>query len=176
MTSNKFPVLRQCKTLAATIPHIMLKTIIKLLLLSILGLTFAACSSNGHSKNLDTWTGNYDFEEEPIKAIADYNMAMVWTLSIDKKKDTYRGVLEVNGQQTYVKLLTDVSGDTNSIAIIYDSLIDGSDENLKRGDTLFILSKAAGKIVTNWSALEPRLSEMPSKICNCFTSTKNSSR
>ena len=176
MTSYEFPVLRQCKTLAATILHTMLKTIIKLLLLPTLGLTLASCSNNEHSKNLDTWTGNYNFEEEPIKAIADYNMAMVWTLSINKKKDTYQGVLEVNGQQTYVKLLTDVSGDTNSIAITYDSLMEGSDENLKRGDTLFILSRTADKIVTNWSALEPRLSEMHSKKCNCFTLTKNSSR
>jgi hypothetical protein len=151
----------------------MQNTDIKLLLSSILVLTFAAYSNHDHLKNPDTWIGNYNFEEEPVKAIAGYDMAMVWTLSITKIKDKYQGVLEVNGQQTYIKLLSDISGDTNSIAITFNSLIEGTDEHLKRGDTLFVLSRTANKIETNWSALEPRLSEKHAKKCTCFTSIIN---
>ena len=148
----------------------MQKTVIKFFLSSMLGLTFAACTNHYQFKNPDSWIGNYNFEEEPIKAIADYNMAMLWTLSINKVKDKYQGVLEVNGQQTLIKLLTDISGDSNSIAITFNSLIEGTDEHLTRGDTLFVLSHIANKIETNWSVLEPRLSEKHPKKCICFTS------
>lgn len=146
----------------------MLKTIITFLFLLILILAFSTCSSNDQSKNFDSWIGNYNFEEEPIKAIAGYNMAMVWVLSIKKESDTWQGVLEVNGQQTYIKLLTDISGNTNSIAITFDSLIEGSGEHLKKGDTLFTLSRKTDKLITEWSALEPRLSEKHLNQCNCF--------
>ena len=153
----------------------MQKILINFLAYSILGLTIAACSHNGSSKNLDGWTGKYSYEEEPIKAIAGYYMAMGWTLSINKKNDTCQGVLEVIGQQTYIKLLADISGDENFIALTYNKLIDGSDENLKRGDTLFFLLKNDGKMKTKWMSLEPRLTDNPPKECNCFDMMKNKS-
>ena len=59
-------------------------------------------------------------------------MTMEWTLSINKQNDNYQGILEVNGQQTYLKLLADISGDPNFIAVTYKKLIDGSDEHLKK--------------------------------------------
>lgn len=151
----------------------MQKTVMKFFLSSLLGLTFAACANHDHLKKTDTWIGNYNFQEEPIKALADYNMTMLWTLSIDKVKDKYQGVLEVNGQQTFIKVLTDISGDSNSIAITFNSLLEGTDEHLTRDDTLFVLSHIANKIETNWSALEPRLSEIHPKKCTCFTSVIN---
>ena len=95
-------------------------------------------------------------------------MMMIWELSINNKNDTCQGILEVNGQQTYIKLLTDISGDTNSIALTYNKLIEGSDENLKKGDTLFLLLKEGNKIKTKWMSLKPRLPENPPMECRCF--------
>lgn len=146
----------------------MQRTLINFLIVSILGLTIVSCSHNRSASNLESWTGEYSYGEEPIKAIAGYNMMMIWELSISKTNDTCQGVLEVNGQQTYIKLLTDISGDTNSIALIYNKLIDGSDENLKKGDTLFLLLKKGNKINTKWVSLNPRLPDNPPKECNCF--------
>ena len=145
----------------------MQKTLISFLFVSILGLAIA-CSNNRNSTNLKSWAGKYNYGEEPIKAIAGYNMMMIWELSISNKNDTCQGILEVNGQQTYIKLLTDISGDTNSIALTYNKLIDGSDENLKKGDTLFLLLKEGNKIKTRWMSLIPRLPENPPMECRCF--------
>ena len=150
--------------------------LLKLLILSIFGLTFIGCFYNDKPTNLDNWTGRYDYEEEPIEANAGYYMVMEWTLAINKNNDTYQAVLEVNGQQTYIRLLTDIAGDSDEIAIIYNSLIDGSSQKLKKGDTLFTLSRTTDKIDTRWFALEPRLLESPPKECSCFMRTENSSR
>ena len=151
-------------------------TSLKLLAFLVSLLTIVSCSHSNNSKSLDVWTGEYNYEEEPIKAIAGYSMVMDWTLSINIKGDTCQGLLEINGQQTYIKLLTNITGDTNAITITYNSLIDGSDENLEKGDTLFMLSSNANKLKTKWFALEPRLLENPVKECNCFIRTRNSSR
>jgi sulfur carrier protein ThiS len=151
----------------------MQKVMFKFLLFSLLVLIFISCSNIDSSKYLCNWVGNYSYEEEPRKANADYYMAMAWTLSINNNSDTCQNVLEVNGQQTYIKLLTDISGDTNTIAIKYNKLIEGSDEHLKKGDTLFTLSKRAGKLITKWLTFEPRLLDNQPKECNCFIQSKN---
>lgn len=144
-------------------------------LFSILGLILTSCSSNNKSESLNKWVGDYIYEEQPIKANAGYYMTMTWTLSIIKKDGAGQGILEVNGQQTYIKLLADVSPSKNSISFLYNSCIEGSDETLKKGDTLLILSLTSEKLETNWKVLKPRLTETNAKDCICFTlKTKNS--
>jgi hypothetical protein len=150
-----------------------MKRFVCLLAFSFSYLIFGGYSIDSKSKKLDNWIGSYEYEEEPVKAIAGYYMAMQWTLSVTKQNKIYKGILEVNGQQTYIKLLTDIVGDKNSIAIVYNSLIDGSDENLKKGERLFTLSISKDKIETYWHSLESRLSEKPPKECNCFVRIKN---
>jgi hypothetical protein len=150
----------------------MRNTPITLVIFSILVSTIASCSNTTSTTNLNTWIGKYSYDEEPIKAIAGYSMTMAWTLSIDKKNDSCQGILEVNGQQTYFKLLADISGDRDSIALTYNKLIDGAGENLKRGDTLFCLLKIGNEIKTKWVSLEPRLADNPPKECKCFNITK----
>ena len=139
-------------------------------------LTILSCSNSNNLKGLDGWLGEYSYEEEPVKAIAGYSMAMDWKLSINKDGDTCQGILEVNGQQTYIKLLTTVTGDTSSITITYNSLIDGTGENLRRGDTLFMLSRHADILKTKWVALGPRLLKSPNKECDCFILDKKQVR
>lgn len=151
-------------------------TSLKLLTFLVSILTIVSCSHSNNLKNLNVWTGEYNYDEKPVKAIAGYSMVMSWRLSININADTCQGLLEIDGQQTYIKLLTTITGDTNAIAITYNSLIDGLDENLKKGDTLFMLSRNADKLKTKRFALEPRLLENPVKECDCFIRTRNSSR
>jgi len=149
------------------------KILIFILFFTALG--FISCFDKNNLKNPCAWAGKYEYEEEPVQAIAGYYMAMIWELSISKNNDSCQGILEVNGQQTYIKFLTDILGDTSSIAITYNKLIEGTDENFKKGDTLFILSKNGDKIITKWAIMEPRLLEKHPKECGCFTLVKNKS-
>jgi hypothetical protein len=54
------------------------------------------------------------------------------------KQDACYGIMEVRGQQTFMKAFTDITGDANTISIIYSHTIEGSGKNLKKGDTLFV--------------------------------------
>lgn len=150
--------------------------LIKLIGYYILCLTVVQCSCQPNSNNLDTWLGNYNFEENPVKATAGYFMVMNWNLLISKKEMNYKGTLEINGQQTYIKLLTDIKGDSGTIAIIYNSTVDGLKENWNVGDTLFVLSKNTVGIKTKWFGLEPRLIENPLQECKCFVQIGNDNR
>jgi hypothetical protein len=133
----------------------------------------AACSSGSHSTNLDSWIGEYRYEEEPVKSNDGYSMVMEWALSIIKEKDTCFGVLEINGHQTYTRLSTNIAGDSNTIAITYKKRVEGIDEALQKKDTLFLLSKAANKLKTKWMAFTPILMERTNKECECFMRTKD---
>ena len=147
----------------------MKKTIPQLFFCSFAGLTLTSCSHK--EKNIDNWIGNYSYEETPVKANAGYSMVMEWSLAITKIDDT----LEINGQQTDIEILTKIEGDTNTIAVIYDSIltIGYVDATYKKGDTLFTLSKAKnGTLTTNWIAIKPFLSDNPPKECSCFFQTK----
>ena len=130
-----------------------------------------SCSTHGKEVNLDTWIGKYKYDETPIKSSAGYSMVMTWDLLIEKNNKSYTGVLEVNGQQTFLKLLTNVIGDSTHLAIVYDKLIDGSNENLKTGDTLFTITTTGKELKTRWFLLEPRLAEYPPRECVCFESS-----
>lgn len=138
------------------------------LIFFILGLINTGCDNNVRSGNPDIWLGDYAYDETPVKANAGYSMVMNWKLSINKKGDVYQGALAVNGQQTNMELLTDVKGDANAVAITYNSLVYGTDENFRVGDTLFLLTGKGDNIKTIWGELEPRLMEHPDKECYCF--------
>jgi len=138
------------------------------LILSAVSISIFFSCSNRNSKNLDTWLGDYHYSEQPVKAIAGYEMVMEWGLSVMKNNDRYIAMLNVQGQQTSFSLLYDIKGNANRIIILYNDLIDGIGPGLAKGDTLFILSKNNTKIITIWAQLEPRLSEKFPKECSCF--------
>ena len=152
----------------------MQKLILNLLTFSFISLTISGCSNSHNSNDLDNWAGNYHYEETPVDANAGYAMVMDWNLSISRQNDSCTGILEVNGQQTFLKLKTNLAGDTSNMAVIYDGLIEGNDEQLKNGDTLFTLTKTVHGIKTTWFSLEPRLVPNSPKVCTCFYQTKNS--
>ncbi|MES2849084.1 MAG: DUF5991 domain-containing protein [Bacteroidota bacterium] len=156
----------------------MQKIVFILLAIIIINFLFCGCGINNNSKKFEKWTGDYHYEESPVQANAGYAMVMNWTLSISKQNDSCTGILEVNGQQTFMKLKTFIRGNTSKIAVIYNSLLDGNDEQLKSGDTLFTLSTVSGILTTNWVTMKPRLIDNSSKECNCFSqiNARNSSR
>jgi hypothetical protein len=123
---------------------------------------------SAQNANLDTWVGKYSFEEEPIKANAGYAMAMQWDLTITKANNQFQGVLEVNGQQTYIDVSVNIIGDNNQVAITYNKLLDGTDEHFKKGAVLFMLKRDGKNLTTKWETLEERLPEKSPKECNCF--------
>ena len=141
---------------------------LRLIFLFLWILTFSGCS-NDNSKDLDKWLGNYEYAEPSIKAIAGYNMVMLWDLSITKVNGICKAIVNVNGQQTSFSLLANIRGDNHTISIIYDQLLQGSDEKIRKGDILFTLSGTSEKLMTKWATLEPRLSEKFPKECSCFS-------
>ena len=118
---------------------------------------------------LNKWIGVYRYEETPVESNAGYSMVMDWLLIITDTINSTHGVLEVNGQQTFIKLEIDIKGTSDSIAIVHKKFIDGSVEKLKAGDTLFMLTNKNGNIFTRWQLMEPRLTDLQTKDCNCFT-------
>lgn len=128
--------------------------IVKFLIMIVLTIS---CTTTG---KLDNWVGNYQYSEEPIEALAEYNMAMIWTLNIKQEKENYIALIEVNGQQTYMVIQAIVKGDNNKINLTFDKGINGIDhQNFRKGDTLFELKKDNGKIKTKWNKLTPILVE-----------------
>lgn len=76
--------------------------------------------------------------------------------------------MEINGQQTYINLQSEVAGDEKMIWLLYTKNNNGSSENLNPGDTLFTLRKEGKELITTWAKLKPRLSENPSTVYKCF--------
>jgi hypothetical protein len=132
-------------------------------------LMITGCSET--KKSLDSWLGDYSYSEPPVKSIAGYNMVMSWNLSVNKIDNFYKAILNVNGQQTAFSLVTDLKGNDSTLYLIYDQTLSGTEHNLKKDDTLFILSKSATRIKTKWKELSPILSDQPPKDCNCFAFT-----
>ena len=123
-----------------------------------IAILFISCKSGSELK---AWKGDYLYEEEPVEANADYSMAKVWYLTISEQEGMFIGNLEVNGQQTALKIKTQIEGDQNHIQVKFMQGLEGfGSEDFKSGDTLFTLQKnKAGDIFTIWQKLEPRLSE-----------------
>jgi hypothetical protein len=128
---------------------------------------FTSCSIKKNA-DLSKWIGVYRYEEMPVETNAGYSMVMDWSLMITDTINLTHGVLEVNGQQTFIKLEIDVKGTSDSIAIIHKKFIAGSGEKLKAGDTLFMLTNNNGNIFTRWKLMEPRLNDLQTKECKCF--------
>lgn len=137
-----------------------------------LALILISCSKTNDTRDLSAWTGDYVYREEPIEATQGIFRNMQWNLSIQLQNDSCKGVLEILGDQTYMKALTTISGDSNYIDVVFNKLIDGSDENLIEGETLFSMTRDNGRITTTWDRLEPRLAEFPPDDCDCFVAKK----
>lgn len=128
------------------------------------------------SSTLQAWEGNYVYEEEPIEANAGYSMIMVWSLDVSQQEEGLVGILEINGQQTALKIKTQLEGDADQVQVKFIQGLEGFGyDQLKTGDVLFSLQKnKAGGILTVWHKLEPRLSENYQNGRECFRKENNS--
>lgn len=95
-------------------------------------------------------------------------MVMIWSLKIRKDSGQYLAEVEVNGQQTEIKIGGTIQGNEKRIAVVYAKTLERSGANFSPGDTLFSLVKEGGKIRTIWWAMEPGLQENPPRECECF--------
>lgn len=120
-------------------------------------------------EDLSSWHGIYHFEEDPVKANADYYMVMDWKLTIGFfGKGEEHATLSIHGQQTEIILTGIVSGNNEKISITLNESASGTDEDLKSGDLLLTLTKTEKGIVTAWGKLKPRLVETANTECDCF--------
>ncbi|MFY7839529.1 MAG: DUF5991 domain-containing protein [Lacibacter sp.] len=131
----------------------MKSTYINSFLVAFICTLFSSCSLN--KSKLNPWIGTYLYEETPIKSIGGSSMVMSWSLEIIDTSNQIKGFLGVNGQQTFMKINTKLSGNTDSIAVIYETTADGISDSLKSGDTLFILKKENNQLTTVWKLLQP---------------------
>jgi Family of unknown function (DUF5991) len=130
------------------------------------------CSANPGNINLDSWLGNYTFSEPPVKTFGGYSMVMNWDLSVDKINDKYSAILNVNGQQKSFAVFNNLAGNDSVLFIICESTLNGVNEPLQPGDTLFSLLKITSRrIRTRWGSLQPILSESKPEECSCFIFT-----
>lgn len=142
--------------------------VIKFLILITL---LCSCSS---TKNINNWVGNYEYNEESVKALARYNMVMIWTLDIKQDKEDYVAQIEINGQQTYMFIQAKVNGNEEKINLTFDKGIDGIGyDNFKKGDSLLELIMENGKIKTKWNKITPMLVEKFKNDTICFQIKSN---
>ncbi len=119
-------------------------------------------------EDLSSWHGTYHYEEDPVKANADYYMVMDWRLTIGFGKGMEQATLFIHGQQTDIILTGIVSGNDEKISISLSEPPYGTDEDLKSGDLLLTLTKIENGIITTWGKLKPRLVETAETECDCF--------
>jgi len=136
-------------------------------------MTSFRCSTIHNPKDCVPWIGDYLYKEKPEPTATGIYKIMEWELSITQERDTCWGLLEITGLQTYVKVLTTISGDSSKVDIIYNKYLDGS-EDFKEGDVLFSLAKDSSNILTTWNTLQPHLAEYPAETGVCFTQKKKS--
>jgi hypothetical protein len=134
--------------------------------------TFSCSKTSTVNTDLSGWLGDYEYKEEPVEATQGIYKNMSWHLSIQQQNDTCRGILEILGDQTYIKALTTIDGDSNYVNIVFNKLLEGADENFSEGENLFTITKDKGNLITSWDGMEPRLEEFPPEECTCFTSKK----
>jgi hypothetical protein len=124
-------------------------------------------------QEVNSWIGSYEFNEVPQKAIAGYDMLMVWHLEIKQENKDLMALVEVNGQQTNMVIQAKVLGDNQQIKLVFEKGIDGFGyDNLKKGDVLFELKKDLGKVLTKWVNLKPILTENYQNNTICFELNK----
>ncbi len=103
------------------------------------------------AENLDSWIGNYSFSEN---VPPDQNI--FYEISVVKENDKYKAKMSIDGFQTMIRLQADVSGDENSIKLIFDKYLpDNTFELYKKGDILLSFENKDSKVYTTWGEIQP---------------------
>lgn len=102
---------------------------------------------------MESWIGNYTFSEY---APPDQNM--FYEFSIYKENDNYYAKINIDGFQTIKRLQAKVSGDENSIKLLfYKYLPENQFERYVEGDILLSFEKRNSNLYTEWGKIQPIL-------------------
>ena len=105
------------------------------------------------SPNLESWVGDYEFSE-----FAPPNINMFYGFSIYRENGNYYAKISIDGFQTIKRLQANVSGDENSIKLIFaEYLPDNRFEPYIEEDILLSLEKRNSYLCTNWGKIQPIL-------------------
>lgn len=105
------------------------------------------------SETLESWVGNYLFSE-----YAPPNQNLFYEISIYKEEDDYFAKISIDGFQTMKRLKTKVSGDENTIKLLFDKYLpDNLWESYDEGDILLSFEKRNSKLYTFWGEIQPIL-------------------
>jgi hypothetical protein len=107
------------------------------------------------SESLEQWIGAYWFSETN----AD-NHELRYEISIYKKDDAYLAHFYIFGFRTMNEFQASVYGKEASADLVFEEYVnDNYSEPFKKGDLLLTLKKDNGKLLTDWSKIQPMLQE-----------------
>jgi len=105
------------------------------------------------SSTLESWIGDYTFSE-----FSPPDQNMFYSITIYKEDSNYKAKIIIFGFQTLTKLQAKVSGDENSIKLIFEKYLpDNVFELYKEGDILLSFEKKNSKLNTFWGKIQPML-------------------
>lgn len=123
-----------------------------------------AVKSARNTKNIDkSWEGNYSYEECAGPGISGLAACWSYELRVFSERGHLVADLDIDGAQTYVRLRCDVlTQDGDKVKIHFKKYRESSFPSFyKKGDTLFMLRKQRGRLVTRWEKMEPMLESLP---------------
>ncbi len=112
-------------------------------------------SSTGDTASLDSWVGDYSFNEY---APPDQNM--FYSIYIFKEGIYHYAEIYIDGFQTMLRLKARVIENGDGIDLLFDSYLpDNLFDIYEKGDHLLSLERSGSKLLTYWALIEPMLSE-----------------
>ena len=103
------------------------------------------------------WVGIYVFSE-----FYPPNINMIYGIEIFKEKDDYVAYINIDGHLTLNRLKTKVSGDADTIELLFETYLPDSinfgGEPYNEGDLLLRLKQSNKAILTEWGELKPIIS------------------
>lgn len=111
--------------------------------------------TNFSNNGIDTWIGNYVFNE-----FAAPNIDMNYSISIYKENGDYYANIKIDGFQSMTRAKAKIKGNDNSIVLIFDEYLpDNKFKLFNKDDILLTFKKKNSDIVTYWGKLKPILTE-----------------
>lgn len=105
------------------------------------------------SINLESWIGDYKFSE-----FAPPDENMFYSISIYKANNEYYAKISIDGFQTIKRMQAKISGDQNSIELIFDKYLpDNRFEPYQAGDLLISFKLENSTLYTIWGKIQPMI-------------------
>jgi hypothetical protein len=129
----------------------------KISLIIIIAVVFVLAGFSAYNifinSSLESWIGDYTFSES-----ATPNINMYYQISVYKNNNNYYAAINIDGFQTMARLLATVSGDNNSIKLIFNKYLpDNFLGSYNKGDILLSFQKNNSKLYTIWGEIQPIL-------------------